>query len=1410
MKSPGEAIKGAGKAIAKTAKFFTTFIGQIVFFLLFILLIGLLAYIVFMVIAKDLAKLVGIDAAAAQTQKSDYDIQIRLANSGYSSVLNADELVEYYGFEYAVLMDAVRFIEETGVSEIPIVNISPVDCNTIDREQWAWLNAARFQTSNDNQALMNAKFLNADGTRVDGGPMATIVGGDATDDLASAGAEIVITGGNSEEGGSATGFEAAFDITQFSKPGEGKIVYEGVKNEYTGETVLTPYLKVTRKWLDYGYYLEDKSWAGGESDLNVSGKGKMDRYNLDGGYSEDGADLNSGFAYIYENIFALYIKNELNENNKSAYPKGRYTASYIQEAMQGATANDDSTGTNGNDGSTSRYASETAQIAAQNSSQNNTVGAGQVSTAAQVTGNGQNATSKGGEELDLYKQYADSLYYTVGDQGTRNYKIPFRVLLDRFLPNANLMASWRHLSDETETSASIDIVKEIQQIYSKACLEGETGGPEPADMTNNATFAVMGIAKVESNLFRHWKAIKEERYVYADAFEGVAFGETGDEIKGSVTFSWEENTVVEVTKYYKVLDNNVRREISEEEYEAELPLYKRNEHTGYVRLQTITREEVITEKKEQEFSLDSVLKNRDNVLVRSIPYAEAVTHLFWNYLPQEAQEEGMGNWAYTETVLIPFPSEEKGSYFTEDTTGKRLVKTAPGEEYTDRMGEILLAGEMAVLRENEGTTEEREYDTALPATAEPGVDGSETIQTEFNIITLKDMAFSSTHDSVNLNEGRLQWVISENAKASNFAKGKDNFQVESVTVETPKFYAVFPVNKKEIAYTQSVWAKSLPFYLTTAAKTWSAEKQFNHRIIEAGTFDDPENYHFIIQCNNYAKGYMDYRCTLKANWRCQLFAPVFAGDADEAKTKARESDVLVLLSEWEEAADEGIGAADYFIRDLRALLQYSKGVTDSRDGGTTEAIQGPDGPYIHPGSYAYLYIKDEILEFDEALAEPIFWTNRLFATPGDDAIDESTENQMKSRMVTKTWQNVDYALYDECKNDNGSYSVYALWPFGSQYSGLLYAMAANASEKENLKIFREEASGWGGFGMAHQANDLYGRRLSAEICETAFLGGTTALIQAEYSNGKVTLTGTDSTGGLGLYFDDVPVTLTLDGTNYHFNGTQAAVYGYALYTRTAQIKDPKKAEAEIRQELEEEVHWTKIKAIAPGIVISSGANTSAGFFVKILHADGTTSNYCHMKRYPEVQIGDYVGAGTLLGYEGTTGRSSGFHLHNAVVINSGVVNPTRCYYPFFTPFFYEEKADEAGRALSSEYMSYERTIFPYQQLAWDHSGLWEKGGKNVEIENDKVVIQNYTPTISLLSDVAYLLTKESDQYVDYSKLPTKNVSTDLAGEEFDQILETSPSYFDEDYIKAVVGRASGDAMPRPSDLKSGDGEGNSE
>ncbi|WP_238015016.1 M23 family metallopeptidase [Dactylosporangium sp. AC04546] len=52
-----------------------------------------------------------------------------------------------------------------------------------------------------------------------------------------------------------------------------------------------------------------------------------------------------------------------------------------------------------------------------------------------------------------------------------------------------------------------------------------------------------------------------------------------------------------------------------------------------------------------------------------------------------------------------------------------------------------------------------------------------------------------------------------------------------------------------------------------------------------------------------------------------------------------------------------------------------------------------------------------------------------------------------------------------------------------------------------------------------------------------------------------------------------------------------------------------------------------------------------GWYVDILHADGIVTRYCHLGRTPLVHTGEPVHAGQPLGYVGSSGHSSGPHLH---------------------------------------------------------------------------------------------------------------------------------------------------------------------
>ena len=70
-----------------------------------------------------------------------------------------------------------------------------------------------------------------------------------------------------------------------------------------------------------------------------------------------------------------------------------------------------------------------------------------------------------------------------------------------------------------------------------------------------------------------------------------------------------------------------------------------------------------------------------------------------------------------------------------------------------------------------------------------------------------------------------------------------------------------------------------------------------------------------------------------------------------------------------------------------------------------------------------------------------------------------------------------------------------------------------------------------------------------------------------------------------------------------------------------------------------------IHATADGSVSRTGRSPSYGHFVEVAHADGLTSFYAHMSRTAGLEPGTKVSAGEVLGYVGSTGHSTGPHLH---------------------------------------------------------------------------------------------------------------------------------------------------------------------
>ncbi len=90
-------------------------------------------------------------------------------------------------------------------------------------------------------------------------------------------------------------------------------------------------------------------------------------------------------------------------------------------------------------------------------------------------------------------------------------------------------------------------------------------------------------------------------------------------------------------------------------------------------------------------------------------------------------------------------------------------------------------------------------------------------------------------------------------------------------------------------------------------------------------------------------------------------------------------------------------------------------------------------------------------------------------------------------------------------------------------------------------------------------------------------------------------------------------------------------------------------------------YGTKIKAAAAGTVVYVGWNWADGadpaWIVVIAHSGSLKTWYAHMQPKRPVAVGQSVTKGQVIGYEGSTGNSTGAHLHWMVEFNGNFVNP---------------------------------------------------------------------------------------------------------------------------------------------------------
>jgi murein DD-endopeptidase MepM/ murein hydrolase activator NlpD len=85
---------------------------------------------------------------------------------------------------------------------------------------------------------------------------------------------------------------------------------------------------------------------------------------------------------------------------------------------------------------------------------------------------------------------------------------------------------------------------------------------------------------------------------------------------------------------------------------------------------------------------------------------------------------------------------------------------------------------------------------------------------------------------------------------------------------------------------------------------------------------------------------------------------------------------------------------------------------------------------------------------------------------------------------------------------------------------------------------------------------------------------------------------------------------------------------------------------------------TPVMATGPGEVVRSGVDPSYGNVVEVKHIEGYQTRYAHLQKR-EVEVGAKVEKGQIIGRVGSTGRSTGPHLHYEVFYNGRVINPNQ-------------------------------------------------------------------------------------------------------------------------------------------------------
>jgi murein DD-endopeptidase MepM/ murein hydrolase activator NlpD len=89
-------------------------------------------------------------------------------------------------------------------------------------------------------------------------------------------------------------------------------------------------------------------------------------------------------------------------------------------------------------------------------------------------------------------------------------------------------------------------------------------------------------------------------------------------------------------------------------------------------------------------------------------------------------------------------------------------------------------------------------------------------------------------------------------------------------------------------------------------------------------------------------------------------------------------------------------------------------------------------------------------------------------------------------------------------------------------------------------------------------------------------------------------------------------------------------------------------------------YGTPVRATADGIVTRAGRDGGYGNLIELRHANGIRTRYGHLSAFARgLRVGQRIAQGETIGYVGSTGLSTGPHLHYEFLINGRATNPLR-------------------------------------------------------------------------------------------------------------------------------------------------------